>query len=132
VFGQPARAGSETSAFLAPATEAFILARLAAAEGGGDDVLAPSKKRKTAGGAGGDEAAAVTRTNRTTTPAVLDGTTFSVTVPERGCVRQVKREITKVISNACCRPLMFPLICLYHLLIAKSWLCCSLKARPSR
>ena len=100
------------------------MARLAAAEGGGDDVLAPSKKRKTAGGAGEDEAAAAKMCEHyggnipevTLKVPMLDGTTFSVTVPERGCVRQVRREITKVISNACCRPLMFPLICLYHLL----------------
>ena len=28
--------------------------------------------------------------------AMLDGTTFGVTVPERGCVREVKRKIAEV------------------------------------
>ena len=96
-------------AFLAPETEAFIAARLSAAVevGGGDDPTPPSKKkRKRAGGAGaGEGEAAAAKTcdhchgdipEVTLRVAMLDGTTFSVTVPERGCVREVKREIAEV------------------------------------
>ena len=95
-------------AFLAPETEAFIAARLSAAEvGGGDDSAPPSKKkRKRAGGAEAAEGEAkILKTcdhchgdipEVTLRVAMLDGTTFSVTVPERGCVREVKREIAKV------------------------------------
>jgi len=96
------------AAFLAPETEAFIAARLSAAEvGGGDDSAPPSKKkRKRAGGAGagGGEGDAVKTCEHchgdipevTLRVAMLDGTTFSVTVPERGCVREVKRKIAEV------------------------------------
>ena len=95
-------------AFLAPETEAFIAARLSAAEvGGGDDSAPPSKKkRKRAGGAGaGEGEAKIVKTcdhchgdipEVTLRVAMLDGTTFSVTVPERGCVREVKRKIAEV------------------------------------
>jgi len=95
-------------AFLAPETEAFIAARLSAAEvGGGDDSAPPSKKkRKRAGGAGaGEGEAKIAKTcdhchgdipEVTLRVAMLDGTTFSVTVPERGCVREVKRKIAEV------------------------------------
>jgi len=72
------------AAFLAPATEAFIsaLLRPAAAEGG--------EVTKTCGHCGGDIPEV------TLAVATMDGTTFSLTVPERGCVREVKREIAKV------------------------------------
>ena len=96
-------------AFLAPETEAFIAARLSSAAevGGGDDSAPPSKKkRKRAGGAGAGEgeADAVKTCEHchgdipevTLRVAMLDGTTFSVTVPERGCVREVKRKIAEV------------------------------------
>ena len=95
-------------AFLAPETEAFIAARLSAAEvGGGDDSAPPSKKkRKRAGGAGaGKGGAKIVKTCEhchgdipevTLRVAMLNGTTFSVTVPERGCVREVKRKIAEV------------------------------------
>jgi hypothetical protein len=96
-------------AFLAPETEAFIAARLSAAAevGGGDDSAPPSKKkRKRAGGAGAGECEAVAvKTCEhchgdipevTLRVAMLDGTTFGVTVPERGCVREVKRQIAEV------------------------------------
>jgi hypothetical protein len=93
------------AAFLDPATEALISARLAGAAGGGGDSGPPSKKkRKTAGAGEGGAAAAVKICQHcgadiaavTLKVATLDGTTFSVTVPERGCVREAKREIAKV------------------------------------
>ena len=75
------------AAFLAPATEAFISGLLrgtrpAAAEGG-----EVTKTRGHCGGGNPEVTLAV---------ATMDGTRFSVTVPERGCVREVKREIAKV------------------------------------
>ena len=101
-------------AFLAPETEAFIAARLSAAEvGGGDDSAPPSKKkRKRAGGAGaGEGEAKIVKTcdhchgdipEVTLRVAMLNGTTFSVTVPERGCVREVKLEIAEVRAAGAC------------------------------
>ena len=92
-------------AFLDPETQtqAFITARLPTAEGGEDDAGLPSKKRKKTGcGAGEAEAAKTCEHCGGAVPevtlavAMLDGTKFSVTVPERGCVREVKREIAKV------------------------------------
>ena len=92
-------------AFLDPETEAFITARLPAEGGDDGDVddedsssSPPSKKRKKAGGAGAAKASESDGgvPEVTLAVAMLDGTKFSVTVPGRGCVREVKREIAKV------------------------------------
>jgi hypothetical protein len=97
------------TAFLDPEAEAFIAARLSTVEGGGDDSGPPPKKRKKAGGAGEGAAATAPPADKTCdhcgaavpqvalAVATMDGTTISVTVPERGCVREVKREVAKVL-----------------------------------
>ena len=100
-------------AFLDPETEAFITARLPA-EGGDDGVdddedsssSPPSKKRKKAGGAGAAKASESDGgvPEVTLAVAMLDGTKFSVTVPGRGCVREVKREIAKVQQGSAAAP----------------------------
>ena len=99
-------------AFLDPETEAFITARLPAEGGdGGDDEDSssspPSKKRKKAGGAGAAKASSESDggvPEVTLAVAMLDGTKFSVTVPGRGCVREVKREIAKVQQGSAAAP----------------------------
>ena len=113
-------------AFLAPETEAFIAARLSAAEvGGGDDSAPPSKKkRKRAGGAGaGEGEAKIAKTcdhchgdipEVTLRVAMLDGTTFSVTVPERGCVREVKRKIAEVRAQLLVHAAVFGSLTVYN------------------
>jgi hypothetical protein len=102
------------AAFLAPATEAFISALLrgtrpAVAEGG--------EVTKTCGHCGGDIPEV------TLAVATMDGTTFSVTVPERGCVREVKREIAKV-----CALFLLPSL-LYGQVLTRALPCCRRKAR---
>ena len=103
---------SFAAAFLDPATEAFIAARLPGGGDGDDDgSRPPSKKHKSKEGAPQSESVAVVAEGKaskkcdhcggvvpevTLAVAMLDGTKFSVTVPERGCVREVKLEIAKV------------------------------------
>jgi hypothetical protein len=100
-------------AFLDPETEAFITARLPAEGGDDGDVddedsssSPPSKKRKKAGGAGAAKACDLDGgvPEVTLAVAMLDGTKFSVTVPGRGCVREVKREIAKVQKGSAVLP----------------------------
>jgi hypothetical protein len=72
-----------------------------------DDSSSPlSKKRKKAGGAGAAKACDLDGgvPEVTLAVAMLDGTKFSVTVPGRGCVREVKREIAKVQKGSAVLP----------------------------
>jgi hypothetical protein len=91
-------------AILDPATEACLTAGLAAERRDGVDYSCNTRNMADEDGEE-THTAAVGKNCRDETldvflrVAMLDGTTFSVTVPERGCVREVKREVAKVLAH---------------------------------